>query len=74
MTDKGNIISNKTQTEELMMFILRFCFTPPQRIQSTSKQGTFYFIDTFFQIIEAVCIRINLINLPKQAFILKTKS
>ena len=50
MTDKGNIISNKTQTEELIMFILRFCFTPPQRIQSTSKQGTFYFLDAFFRL------------------------
>ena len=38
MSEKENMVSNKTHTEELMIYIFKilnfYCFTPPQIIQS----------------------------------------
>ena len=42
---------------------------------SWKTHGNFYYLDqTFFSLIVALCIRINLINLPRQLFIIKAWS
>ena len=74
MSDKENIISNKTQTKDLMMLIFSVLNFTVLNFQSCFLGKKLSISRCFFQVIVAVCMRINLINLPKQAFIVKAKS
>ena len=77
MSEKENMVSNKTHTEALMFLfevLNLLLYSSPDSSIFFFYTWKFLFLDAFFQVTEIVCMSINLINLSKQPFIVKVRS